>query len=95
MSLMTDVHMHIIPGIDDGSGSMEESLEEIRMAIAQGGGAIIATPHSWAIENSHFMMQERFHALQEAVREERIPVTLALGCEVLCDPDRVEDCIRH
>ena len=36
MSFMTDVHMHIIPGIDDGSGSMEESLEEIRMAVAQG-----------------------------------------------------------
>ena len=35
MSFMTDVHMHIIPGIDDGSGSMEESLEEIRMAVAQ------------------------------------------------------------
>ena len=94
MSFMTDVHMHIIPGIDDGSGSMEESLEEIRMAVAQGVGSIIATPHSWAIKNSHYMMRERFHALREAVREEQIPVTLALGCEVLCDPERVEDCIR-
>ncbi len=95
MSLMTDVHMHIIPGIDDGSGSMEESLEEIRMAAAQGVSLIFATPHSWAIENGHPKMRERFHALQEAVREEQIPVTLALGCEVLCDSDEVEDRIRR
>ena len=91
---MTDVHMHIIPGVDDGSGSMEESLEEIRMAAAQGAGSIFATPHSWAIEHCHFKMLRRFSALKEEVLKHRIPVKLYLGCEVLCDPGTVASCIR-
>ena len=91
---MTDVHMHIIPGIDDGSASMEESLEEIHMAVDQGVGAIFATPHNWYIEEDYLKMLRRFCALQEEVKRKRIPVRLYLGCEVLCDPYTAEDSLR-
>jgi len=42
---MIDVHSHILPGVDDGPKSLEESLEMIRMAYENGIRCIIATPH--------------------------------------------------
>jgi protein-tyrosine phosphatase len=40
-----DIHCHILPKLDDGSASVRESLEMIRMAASQGIKAVIATPH--------------------------------------------------
>lgn len=40
-----DIHSHILPGIDDGASDMEESLEMLRQASAQGITDVIATPH--------------------------------------------------
>lgn len=41
----TDIHSHLLPGIDDGSSSMAETVELIKMAAEQGIRTIIATPH--------------------------------------------------
>ncbi len=43
--LLVDVHSHLIPGIDDGSSSMEESLELIQTMSNLGYQKIITTPH--------------------------------------------------
>ncbi|GAB4413640.1 MAG: tyrosine protein phosphatase [Bryobacter sp.] len=43
---MIDVHSHILFGIDDGSTSLEMSLEMLRMAAAHGTERIVATPHA-------------------------------------------------
>lgn len=40
-----DIHAHILPGLDDGPSSMEESLEMIDMAMKDGISHIFATPH--------------------------------------------------
>ena len=45
LPVIVDVHAHILPGVDDGSGSMEESLKMLEMAAAEGIGAVVATPH--------------------------------------------------
>ena len=42
---MIDFHSHILPGIDDGSASVEESLALLRMLADQGIEAVVATPH--------------------------------------------------
>lgn len=42
---MIDLHIHILPGVDDGSQSMEESLYMAQMAAASGVHTIVATPH--------------------------------------------------
>jgi len=40
-----DVHAHILPGVDDGSGSMEETIRMLQIANKQQIRIIIATPH--------------------------------------------------
>ena len=42
---MIDLHIHILPGVDDGSQSMEESLYMAQMAATSGVHTIVATPH--------------------------------------------------
>lgn len=92
---ITDTHMHIIPNVDDGSRSLEESVEMLRMSVAQGVGTIIATPHSWGIDNcGKAYMLAQYEKLKRAVEEQNNLVQLHLGCEMLVDEDTVDDCIR-
>ena len=42
---MIDIHSHILPGVDDGSQSMDESLELLEIAADSGVHTIVATPH--------------------------------------------------
>jgi len=41
----TELHFHLLPGIDDGPSSLDESVELAAAAAAQGTGAIVSTPH--------------------------------------------------
>lgn len=43
---MVDIHCHILPGLDDGSDSLETSLKMAEMAIADGVTHVVATPHA-------------------------------------------------
>ena len=43
---MIDIHSHILPGLDDGAETIEESLEMLRIATASGTTDIVATPHA-------------------------------------------------
>ena len=42
---MYDLHCHILPELDDGSTSIEETLEMIRIAVCSGVNKIVCTPH--------------------------------------------------
>ena len=42
---MIDLHSHILPGVDDGPTTIDESLEIARRAAADGVRVIAATPH--------------------------------------------------
>ena len=50
--MFKDIHCHILPGIDDGSRSIEESIEILRRAEKEGVSEIVLTPHY--IENSRY-----------------------------------------
>lgn len=63
---MIDIHSHILPGIDDGSKSVEESLDMLRASAQQGIGCVAATPHFYSMENS----PERFLARRKTAAEQ-------------------------
>ena len=42
---MIDVHSHVLPFVDDGSYSVEESLEMLKVMEQQGITDVICTPH--------------------------------------------------
>ena len=43
---MVDIHSHILPGVDDGAKTLEDSLEMLRLAAESGTTDIVATPHA-------------------------------------------------
>lgn len=46
--MLTEYHCHILPGMDDGSDSVDTSLKMVEMLKTQGVGRLIATPHFYA-----------------------------------------------
>ena len=92
---MVDIHIHVIPGIDDGSGSLEESLSMLRIAAAQGVTSVIATPHSSAFDFGYDQVFREHAALLSAVSEQKIPVRIFLGAEILCYESDMDEIIHY
>lgn len=88
---MIDIHTHIIPGVDDGSDNMEDSLAMVRMAAECGVTSIIATPHcnmEGYYDNYHSRELVRaYKNLEERVKGSQIPVAILLGMEIFYTPD--------
>ena len=49
---LIDFHTHILPGIDDGSSNMEESVAMLRMEGEHGIASVVATPHFYPQHDS-------------------------------------------
>ena len=77
---MIDLHCHILPGLDDGSDSFEESLVMAAMAADQGIHDLVATPH--CIIGGARDVTIGVAMLQELLTEEGVPVRIYPGMEV-------------
>lgn len=84
---MTDIHMHLIPGVDDGARDMDMALDMMICAREQGISRIVATPHSEAFCFSNANIRSVFRQLQAAAAEACPEVKLYLGCEVYCEAE--------
>ena len=94
-----DIHSHILPGCDDGAGSLQETLTMLRADREEGILDVIATSH-YGIENGYApradQIRETFQKVKDAVESEAdlSGVRLYLGEEVYCADD-VADCFRN
>ncbi|MBQ2815838.1 MAG: capsular polysaccharide biosynthesis protein [Clostridia bacterium] len=82
--LSIDWHSHILPGIDDGSRNVEESISLLNEQMAQGVKIVVATPHFCANDESVESFLERRGKAFELLRAE-LPETsleIRLGAEV-------------
>ncbi|HEX8647944.1 MAG TPA: CpsB/CapC family capsule biosynthesis tyrosine phosphatase [Thermoleophilaceae bacterium] len=79
----TEIHFHILPGIDDGPATLGESLELAERARADGTGTIVATPH--VRSDFHTRVDDlpgRVADLQAEIDAAGIPVELRVGAEL-------------
>ena len=82
---MIDIHNHLLPKIDDGSDSIEESIETVLSLKEIGFDKIIITPHY--IEGSDYITnnekkEKLLKQLKEEIKKRKIEVQLFLGNEV-------------
>ena len=83
---MFDIHSHILPEVDDGAGSIQESFELLADMYNQGITDVIATPHFYptvdSLEDFTEKRERAYQRLKEFKTDQKIP-NIYLGCEIL------------
>lgn len=81
------MHSHLIPGIDDGARTMEDSLNLVRKMHELGFTKLITTPHiqSEFYKNTPEIILSGLLKLRDALAAENIPVTIEAAAEYLLD----------
>ena len=86
---MFDLHAHILPGVDDGARTPEETLEMSRAAAECGTKAVLATPHrkdvteNWSVEHLSRLIDD----MNAQNRDQGVELSLLLGMENHLSPD--------
>ncbi len=88
---MVDLHSHVLPNLDDGAKSVEESLAMLRDSFSQGVDLCVATPHCiihrpGSISKFLERRQKSYDTLMSAIGDEALP-KIILGAEVYMDHD--------
>ena len=78
-----EVHFHLLPGVDDGPSSIEQSVELAAAAAAEGTRTIVTTPHvhpQWVTDVSS--LPERVREINGKLAARRIPIEVLCGGEL-------------
>jgi protein-tyrosine phosphatase len=91
-----DIHSHLIPGVDDGSQSFEESLSMLKKFASLGYKKIITTPHIMTdfYNNTESQLKLIHKDLVVKIEREGIDIDLQLAAEYYLDDrlfERIED----
>ena len=81
---MIDLHCHVLPGVDDGPQTLDETLALCRAAVAAGTRTVVATPHvswDWPANTSH-VIREGVERVRGALRNEAIELEVLPGAEI-------------
>ncbi len=90
---MIDLHSHILPGLDDGARSLEESVAMVRLAAESGTTGLVASPHANLAYPFDPQIVERKLAEVSAAAGDRIE--LHYGCDFHLYYDNVQDALAH
>ncbi len=85
--LETDMHSHLLPGIDDGAKNIEDSLSLIAQLQEMGYRHLITTPHIMAdlYPNTPEIIRGKLAEVQTAIKAAGLNVTLDAAAEYLMD----------
>ena len=90
---MTDIHSHLIYGVDDGSRSIEESIEILQKLKQIGFDNVIITPHF--IENSEYSStnsekEEKLLDIKGSLKSNNVDINIHIGNEIFINENIVE-----
>lgn len=93
---MIDVHSHILPDIDDGSRSMEETIEMIKQAKEAGFDAIISTSHylEGYYEADVKIRTNLIKKIKEELKKQKIDIDLYIGSEIYIS-ENLEELVKN
>lgn len=90
---MTDIHSHLLYGVDDGSNTLLESISILKDLKSVGFDNIILTPHyikGSTYNSNRSENSKRLEVLKNALKEKNIDVNVYLGNEIYIDDDLLE-----
>ncbi|MCD8082709.1 MAG: protein tyrosine phosphatase [Clostridiales bacterium] len=93
MRRIIDIHAHVLPGVDDGSRSLEESCQLLERAAEQGVVAVVATPH-YSRHRGVDGYSELAGELRRRIRERLPDFEIYLGQETFYHDD-LAGCLRE
>ncbi|AQP53101.1 tyrosine protein phosphatase [Vagococcus penaei] len=90
--MTVDIHCHILPGVDDGAKTLEDSLEMARVAVSEGITHILCTPHhnNGVFTNEKDTVITQVQDLQDALDDAGIPLIVLEGQEVRLSGDLLD-----
>ena len=95
---LIDLHIHLLPGVDDGCRTLEESLACVRNLVEHGFRGSVCTPHM-AIgdfaENTPANIAGRVSVLQERLNAARLDYELWAGGELRIADDTLTWLLKH
>jgi protein-tyrosine phosphatase len=78
-----DLHFHLLPGVDDGPATIEESVGLARAAAREGTRTVVATPHVRGDFHTEVDdLPDRVAEVEERIAAERIPLRVLCGAEL-------------
>jgi protein-tyrosine phosphatase len=87
--MLTDLHCHLLPGIDDGSKTMTQSMAMARIAVDDGITTTVVTPHhlNGVYTNRAQSIREAIERLNAALQREAIALNILPGSELHLTPE--------
>lgn len=89
---MIDLHSHILAEVDDGSSSLEESLQILKKMEKRGVKKVAATPHYPLYNEVNYKnhIEEKLNSLRKKAAENDINVDILSGSEILIERDTAQ-----
>lgn len=87
-----DIHCHMLPGLDDGAVNLGVSLAMAEMAVADGIGTVIVTPHQLGSYSRNRGATVRAYTarFQQELDQRGIPLRVLPGADVRIEPDMIQ-----
>lgn len=88
---MIDLHSHLLPGIDDGAQTLDDSLTMARQAVADGTTILACTPHIYPglFPNTPAIISQAVLQLRQALKDNAIPLEIVYGADIQIIPELV------
>ena len=85
--LYVDIHSHILPAIDDGSNSIDESIDMLKAMQEAGYSKVITTPHIMVdvYKNNPKIIKQKLEFVREAISKEGVDIEIEAAAEYYLD----------